>query len=171
MVFSLWLIFVFLIIQRLTELVIARRNEKWMKDRGAYEVGEDHYKWFVIVHSVFFISILIEVFNRPESGQQLNLWLFILFLLTQGARVWCLVSLGRFWNTKIIILPGAELVSRGPYRFMKHPNYWIVGIELIIIPLLFHAYITAILFPVLHLLLLRKRIPQEEKALSTLHNN
>lgn len=171
MILSLWIIFCFLILQRLAELFIAKRNEKWMKDKGAYEVGARHYKWFVVVHSLFFISILLEVLSRPGAGQQLNLLLFILFLATQAVRIWCLVSLGRFWNTKIIILPGAKLVSKGPYRFIKHPNYWIVGIELFIIPLLFHAYITALLFPILHLLLLRIRIPEEERALSALQKN
>lgn len=168
MIFSLWLIFGFLILQRLTELVVARRNEKWMKNRGGYEVGAEHYKWFVIVHSLFFVSILLEVFLRENSGQQLNFWLVVAFLVAQAGRFWCLFSLGRFWNTKIIILPGAPLISRGPYRFLKHPNYWIVGIELMIIPLLFQAYFTAAIFPILHILLLRVRIPEEERALHSL---
>lgn len=168
---ALWLIYVFIVLQRLAELAVARRNEKWMKARGAFEAGKEHYKWFVIVHALFFVAILSEAILRPDAGDQLNIWLFILFILTQFIRLWCLLSLGRFWNTKIIILPGAKLVDRGPYRYIKHPNYLIVGIELVVIPLLFQAYISALVFPILHLLLLRIRIPEEEKALARLQND
>lgn len=170
MILSLWVIFGFLIFQRITELYIAKKNEKWMKSRGAFEAGQEHYKWFVLVHSFFFVSILLEVFLRPGAGHSLSLILLGFFVATQAARIWCLWSLGRFWNTKIIILPGATLINKGPYRYINHPNYWIVGIELIIIPLLFQAYFTAVVFPILHLLLLRIRIPEEEKALATLQN-
>jgi methyltransferase len=90
---------------------------------------------------------------------------FILFFITQWFRIWCIRSLGRFWNTKILILPGAKLVSKGPYRFLKHPNYIIVGVEMVVIPILFHAYMTAIIFPILHLILLTVRLPVEEGAL------
>ena len=162
----LWFIFIFIILQRVVELAIARRNEKWMIDKGGVEWGGEHYKWFIIVHLLFFFSILIEVSIRDYSGFVLNKTLFALFVITQLARVWCIQSLGRFWNTKIIILPGRSLISRGPYKYVKHPNYIIVGMELFIIPLLFGAYITAILFPVLHILLLFIRIPLENKALS-----
>ncbi|WP_405103711.1 isoprenylcysteine carboxyl methyltransferase family protein [Oceanobacillus sp. FSL H7-0719] len=162
----LWFIFTFIILQRVVELTIARRNEKWMINRGGVEWGGEHYKWFIIVHVLFFFSILIEVSIRDDSSFVLNKTLFVLFVMTQLARAWCIQSLGKFWNTKIIILPGLSLISRGPYKYVKHPNYIIVGMELFIIPLLFGAYITAILFPVLHILLLFIRIPLENKALS-----
>ena len=162
----LWFIFIFIILQRVVELAIARRNEKWMINRGGVEWGGEHYNWFIIVHLLFFFSILIEVSIRDYSSFVLNKTLFVLFVMTQLARAWCIQSLGKFWNTKIIILPGRSLISRGPYKYVKHPNYIIVGMELFIIPLLFGAYITAILFPVLHILLLFIRIPLENKALS-----
>ncbi len=75
-------------------------------------------------------------------------------------------TLGRFWNTKIIVLPGVTVIKKGPYRYIKHPNYVIVAVELFVIPLLIGAQLTAFLFPILHLLLLRVRIPSEEKALT-----
>jgi methyltransferase len=103
---------------------------------------------------------------RDVSSLQLNYVLFLLFLLTQIARIWCIWSLGKYWNTKIIVLPGSPLVKKGPYKYVKHPNYIVVGAELFIIPLLFGAYITAVIFPILHILLLRVRIPCEEKALN-----
>lgn len=158
-------LFILIIIQRIVELYIARRNEQWMKAHGGIEKGKEHYKWFFILHSFFFLSILFEVLLRQKTSMELNTYLFSIFLLTQLARVWCIQSLGRFWNTKIIVLPNVALVRRGPYKYIKHPNYVIVGIELFIIPLLFGAYYTAIAFPIFHLILMRIRIPLEEKAL------
>ncbi|RKQ38007.1 isoprenylcysteine carboxyl methyltransferase family protein [Oceanobacillus halophilus] len=166
----LWLLFIFIIIQRLIELKIARRNEQWMRERGGIELASEHYKWFVIIHGLFFISILFEVFLRDLRTIEMNNYLFSLFLLTQLVRVWCIQSLGKFWNTKIIVLPNVALVKRGPYRYIKHPNYIIVGIELFLIPLLFGAYLTSIIFPIFHLLLMRIRIPAEEKALRGIIN-
>jgi methyltransferase len=166
MTLFMWILFGLIIIQRLIELLIAKRNEKWMKKKGAFEIGREHYKWFVIIHSLFFLSIFIEVLLRNGAALPFNYILFTLFLLTQAGRIWCISSLGKFWNTKIIVLPGSSLVKKGPYKYVKHPNYFIVGLELFIIPLLFGAYITAAVFPILHVLLLRIRIPYEEKALN-----
>src|SRR5690625_7650695 len=109
--------------------MIAKRNEQWMKKRGGIERGKEHYKWFVIVHTLFFLSILLEVDLRDYSGFKINLLLLTIFVLLQIARVWCITSLGRFWNTKIIILPSELLVEKGPYKYVKHPNYIIVGLR------------------------------------------
>ncbi|WP_067725530.1 isoprenylcysteine carboxyl methyltransferase family protein [Oceanobacillus damuensis] len=171
MTLYMWVLFIIIIFQRLIELVIARRNEKWMKERGAIEREADHYKWFIIIHVLFFIFILTETFWRDNSTLPLNYTLLIFFILTQLGRVWCIASLGKFWNTKIIILPGEQLVSKGPYKYVKHPNYIIVGLELFIIPLLFGAIITAVIFPLLHILLLTVRIPAEERALNDVLSN
>lgn len=91
-----------------------------------------------------------------------------MFLLVQAGRIWALTSLGEFWNTKIIVLPEARPIKRGPYRYLKHPNYVIVSIELLVIPLLFHAYMTAVIFTILNGYLLSIRIPAEEQALAQL---
>lgn len=162
----LLVLLIFIALQRITELMIAKRNEQWMKKRGGIERGKEHYKWFVIVHTLFFLSILLEVDLRDYSGFKINLLLLTIFVLLQIARVWCITSLGRFWNTKIIILPSELLVEKGPYKYVKHPNYIIVGLELFFIPLLFNAYVTALIFPILHLLLMTIRIPIENKALA-----
>ncbi|WP_430785626.1 isoprenylcysteine carboxyl methyltransferase family protein [Virgibacillus flavescens] len=162
----IWIIIAFLVCQRVAELIIARKNEAWMLLQGGVERGGNHYKWFVILHILFFISIITEVLLSDTRLEAINPFLFGIFILTQIARVWCISSLGKFWNTKVIILPGSTLRSSGPYRFVKHPNYLIVGIELFIIPLLLGALYTAIIFPFLHIFILLKwRLPVENQAL------
>ncbi len=158
------------ILQRLIELFIARRNERWMLGQGAFEVGAGHYPIMVAMHIAFFVSFLSEVVILERTLSPFSILLFGIFLLTQMARIWCLSSLGKFWNTKIIILPGADVVRRGPYRWVRHPNYLIVTIELLILPLLFGAYFTAILFSLLNVWMLSVRIPTEEKALKEATN-
>lgn len=153
------------VIQRLVELLIAKRNEAWMRSQGAFEAGAKHYPLMVTMHVLFFISLILEVLiaNRPLSP----VWIVFLsvFLIAQVVRVWCLMSLGKFWNTKIIILPDADVVRKGPYAFIHHPNYVIVTTELLVLPLIFSAYFTAILFTMLNVWMLSVRIPTEEKAL------
>lgn len=141
-----------------------------MRSQGAFEVGAVHYPIMVAMHIAFFVSLIGEVilFNRPLSP--LWLLLLILFIIAQAFRVWCLTSLGKFWNTKIIILPGADVVQKGPYKFIRHPNYLVVTIELIVLPLLFSAYFTAIIFTLLNMWMLSVRIPTEEKALKEATN-
>ncbi|WP_096154326.1 MULTISPECIES: isoprenylcysteine carboxyl methyltransferase family protein [Bacillus] len=163
MYFTLFLSFV--ITQRLAELIIAKRNESWMLQNGAKEYFPNHYKFIVLLHIGFLISFISEgiIFNKEVSP----IWpgLLILFGFTQLLRVWAITSLGKFWNTKIIILPNANIVKKGPYKFIRHPNYLIVGLEILLIPLLFQAYFTAIVFTILNAVILSIRIPLEEKAL------
>ncbi|HLS08245.1 isoprenylcysteine carboxyl methyltransferase family protein [Lentibacillus sp.] len=162
----MWFFIVAVIIQRLVELSIARSNEKWMKRIGGIEKGEKHYKWFIMLHCCFFISIIIETSINKHVLTNVNYFLLIIFLVAQAVRVWCIHTLGKFWNTKVIVLPGVALIKKGPYKYIKHPNYIVVGVELFVIPMLVGAQLTALLFPVCHLLLLRVRILQEEKALT-----
>lgn len=161
----LWAIFIYLVVQRLVEVNIAKRNERWLKVHGGVERGEGHYKWFIIVHTLFFLSILLEVYIRKAPIQNPGLVILTLFILTQVLRVWCITSLGKFWNTKIIVSPNYPLIQKGPYKYISHPNYVVVGIELFIIPIMFQAYLTSIIFPILHIILLLIRIPAEERAL------
>ncbi|ASK63376.1 hypothetical protein CFK37_15030 [Virgibacillus phasianinus] len=165
----IWVFIGAVICQRLIELIIARRNESWMLRHGAEERGAEHHKWFVLVHASFFISMIAECLVRNNPVESINYFLFAIFILTQLARIWCITSLGRFWNTKVIILPGAKLRTSGPYNYVKHPNYIIVGIELFVIPLLVGAPLTAVIFPFLHIfLLIHWRLPIEDKALATI---
>ncbi|SEQ27406.1 15-methylpalmitoyl-4-hydroxy-2-pyrone 4-O-methyltransferase [Virgibacillus subterraneus] len=162
----MWLLIIVVIAQRLIELNIAKRNERWMKDRGGIEKGEKHYKWFIWLHSIFFLSMIFEALLNNNNSTGINYFLITIFLLTQLGRIWCIHTLGKFWNTKIIVLPGVSLIKKGPYKYVKHPNYIIVAIELFIIPFLLGAYLTAFVFPLLHIILLKVRIPREEKALT-----
>lgn len=160
-----WLFISFLCIQRISELFIAKRNEKWMLSQGAYEAGMRHYPFIVALHTIFFISFITEVLIMEKTiSPNWPLWL-TLFFITQLGRVWTLRSLGPFWNTKIIVLPGAKVVKKGPYRWVRHPNYIIVTLEFIVIPLLFQAYYTAIIFTLLNAWMLSIRIAAEEQAL------
>ncbi|MGG1675205.1 isoprenylcysteine carboxyl methyltransferase family protein [Neobacillus sp. NRS-1170] len=162
------LLFSFIIFQRIVELLVAKNNESWMMQRGAIEFGEGHYRFMVLMHSLFFISLLLEklLFNRGLS----IVWplILIIFVLAQLFRIWVIASLGRFWNTKIIVLPDAPAIRKGPYRYMKHPNYFVVTIELLVIPSLFSAYLTAFLFMIINAIMLDIRIREEENALKSL---
>lgn len=159
----------FVILQRLLEVAYARSNERIMKKQGAIEAGAAHYKWIVLLHVLFFVSFIIEV--SYLGGDLGSVWLLFLmiFIFAQILRVWALASLGKFWNTKILVLPGAEKVKSGPYRWIPHPNYVVVALEIASLPLIFGAWRTAVLFSIANaLLLLFVRIPAEEKALQQL---
>lgn len=164
------LLFSLLIVQRLTELFIARKNEKWMRYRGGVEHGSEHYPFIVALHILFLLSLLLEVeiFDRNIT----DIWYILvpILLLTQIMRYWSVVSLGNYWNTKIIIVPNDIVISKGPYQFIKHPNYVVVAVEILIIPLLFHAYLTALLFTLLNIIMMSIRIPAEETALQKYTN-
>jgi methyltransferase len=161
-------LFSLIILQRLMELRIAKRNETWMKAQGAIEFGSRHYRYLVLMHLCFFISLLTEKIALNKGMSPLWPVIFGIFLLAQTVRVWALLSLGRFWNTKIIVLPNAEVVLNGPYRYIKHPNYLVVAVELAVIPLLFGAYLTAIIFSIVNAIMMFIRIPEEEYALQNL---
>lgn len=155
------------LMQRLFELRIARRNTLWMKERGGKEFGAGHYPLLVFIHAFFFVSLSTEVFvfNRPLMS-----WWgipFAVFIAAQGLRWWCIVTLGRFWNTRIVVLPRSSIVRRGPYRWLRHPNYVVVMLELLALPLIFQAYLTAVMVSTLNYIVLKNvRIPREEQALS-----
>ena len=140
-----------------------------MRAQGGYEVGAAHYPWMILLHASFFVSLFIEVLYVKTTVTPIYS-LLVVFVFLQLFRVWCLVSLGMYWNTKIIILPGANVVVKGPYAFIRHPNYLVVCLELLVLPLLFQAFFTAIVFTILNLLMLSVRIPAEEKALKAATN-
>ncbi|WP_281975497.1 isoprenylcysteine carboxyl methyltransferase family protein [Halobacillus litoralis] len=161
----LWMIFAFLIFQRLGELALADRNRKWMLERGAIESGQGHYFLFVLLHTLFFLCLMGEFLWTTYVFTAFFYLAFSAFIILQALRVWCIRSLGKRWNTRILVLPDEAPIRKGIYRYIKHPNYVIVFFELLIIPLLFHAYMTAVVFPFFHLLILAVRIPAEEQAL------
>ena len=161
MVFTVFIIFLLLL--RGGELLLARRNERWLLQHGAVEYGNEHYSYIVALHALFFVSLITEyVFT---SHGYYSVPLLILYFLLLAFKIWAILSLGKFWNTKIFRIPGYPLVKKGPYRFMKHPNYVIVIAEIALIPLIFHLYITAVVFSVLNGWMLYVRIREENRAL------
>jgi len=148
--------------QRLAELAYAARNTRALLRAGAVEVGRNHYLLFVVLHSGLLISILWVVpFDYPARSA-----LLILLVALQFARLWVICSLGRFWTTRIISLPSAPLVRRGPYRFLRHPNYLVVALEVAVLPLAFDAVTTAVVFSLANGALLWWRIREEEAVLA-----
>jgi len=159
------IVFVSVVLQRLLELGLARRNARLIRAAGGYEVGADHYKYIVALHVLFFASLAVEVLSRQQTLPDWWWMPFSLFLAAQFVRYWCICILGPHWNTRIFVLPGAPLVTRGPYRYLRHPNYWVVVLELAALPLTFSAVYTALVFSLCNLWLLwRVRIPAEEQA-------
>jgi methyltransferase len=151
------------IIQRFIELFISHRNEKWLLKNGSVEFGKEHYKYIVLLHILFFVSMYIEFYLSK------NIYFFliplILFLILQIFKIWLIISLGKFWNTKIFRIPGSPLIKTGLYKYFKHPNYFIVICEIFILPLIFGLYITSIIFSIFNAIALFVRIRTENEAL------
>lgn len=164
------ILFSTVVLQRLVELRLSKHNERWLRKQGGYEVGNSHYKYIVLLHICFFVSLLLEVTLFQKQASVFWYIPFTLFTLAQALRLWSMNSLGVFWNTKIIVVPRARVVRKGPYKFMRHPNYLIVMTEIMTLPLIFQAYFTLILFTVLNIIMLTYRIRIEEQALREVMN-
>jgi methyltransferase len=153
-------------IERIGELWFANRNTKALRERGAYEAAPRHYALIVMLHAIWLIGLWIVAWDRSlELG-----WLVVFFLL-QGLRLWVLATLGKRWTTRIIVLPGSELVTTGPYRFIAHPNYLVVVGEIAVLPLCFGLVWYALVFSVLNAFVLAIRIREENAALSELRRD
>lgn len=148
-------------IQRLAELAIAQRNTKRLLSIGGHEVGARHYPLFILLHASWLAALLIAAPWRAEP----NWWLIGVFVILQMLRIWVIITLGPYWTTRIITLEGAPLVRSGPYRFVRHPNYWIVSAEIAVLPLAFGAWGVGFVWSILNALLLYHRINVEESAL------
>jgi methyltransferase len=150
------------VLQRLAELVLAARNTSRLRAAGAFELDARGYPAFVLLHGGWLVSLALLVpATAPPSWP-----LLAVYAVLQLGRVWILASLGRRWTTRIIVLPGAPLVRRGPYRFVRHPNYLIVAAEIAVLPLAFGAVAIAIVFSLANLLLVVRRIAIEERVLA-----
>lgn len=159
--------FVILIgLERIAELVVSKRHAAWAFSRGGREYGADHYPVMVVLHTALLVGALLEAWllDRPFVPA-LGWSMVVVVLLTQALRWWCIRTLGHFWNTRVIVVPGAALVAHGPYRLIPHPNYLAVVLEGIALPLVHTAWLTAGLFSLLNAALLTVRIRVEDAAL------
>jgi methyltransferase len=147
-------------LQRLGELWLARSNTRRLLAQGAQEYGASHYPLIVLFHALWLVTLWWFAPTRPIHF----VWL-ALFVLIEIARIWVLRSIGRRWTTRIIVLPGARLVQRGPYRFINHPNYAVVVSEIAVLPLVFGLVSVALIFSLLNAIVLTIRIREEERAL------
>jgi methyltransferase len=149
-------------LERLAELAYSRRNTARLMAAGAAAVGDGHYLLMVLLHAAWLASLWFAV--PPDKAP--NIPLLLLYGLLQGGRIWVLATLGPYWTTRIITLPGAPLITGGPYRYMRHPNYAIVAGEILVLPLAFHAWMIALFFSALNGALLYWRIRIESRALA-----
>jgi methyltransferase len=150
----------FVTLQRLAELILARRNTARLRAKGAHEVGAAHYPLIVALHGAWLAGLWFLAFERTPRLP----WLGV-FLVLQAARVWVIATLGERWTTRIIVLPGAPLIADGPYRFLSHPNYCVVAAEMLVLPLVFGLVWYGIVFSLLNGLILWLRIRTESAAL------
>ena len=153
--------------ERVAELVVSLRNAAWSFARGGVETGRGHYPPMVALHTALLLGCLVESWHRPFVPA-LGWPMLALVVLTQALRWWCVGSLGRQWNTRVIVVPGLSLVRRGPYRLLPHPNYVAIVVEGIALPLVHTAWITALAFTVLNVPLLAVRLRCERRALAAL---
>lgn len=152
--------------ERVAELVVARRHLAWARSRGGVEYGRGHYPGIVAAHAGLLGGALLEAWLLDRPFIPVLGWTMLsLTVLAQGLRWWCIATLGRRWNTRVIIIPGLPPVARGPYRRLRHPNYVAVVAEGVALPLVHTCWTTALLFTIVNLGLLRTRIRTENAAL------
>ena len=156
-------------VERLAEVVVAERHRSVSKERGGVEFGAEHYPAMVTLHTALLAGCLLEpvLLHRPFIPA-LGWPMLVIAVAAQALRWWCITTLGYQWNTRVIVIPGAERITGGPYRFLPHPNYVAVIAEGIALPLVHTAWITALVFTILNAVLLRTRIHVENGALASL---
>ena len=155
-----WLV-AFLIVQRFGELVFAQFNTNRLRAMGGVEFGATHYPLMIVLHASWLIGLWMLGKDRPLVA----FWLAV-FVALQVGRLWVIASLGRRWTTRVIVLPGAAPVTRGPYRWFKHPNYLIVALEIAVVPLALGLPVFALIFSIANAALLAYRIRIENEALA-----
>jgi methyltransferase len=155
-------------VERLCELVVSTRNAAWSLRQGGRETGRGHYPVMVLLHTGLLVGALVEAWvRRPAVPPSLAVLMLVLVLASQGLRWWCIATLGRRWNTRVIVVPDLPLVHAGPYRLLRHPNYVAVVVEGLALPLVHAAWITALVFTVANAALLAVRLRVENAALET----
>lgn len=153
-------------LQRLGELFISARNEKALKAQGAIEVGHSHFLYMKALHTLWPIACLVEASLRETPPHYSMMILFgIIFLFGQALRLVAITTLGGRWTVKILVLPGANPVTKGIFRYLRHPNYLGVVLEIFSLPLIYGGWVSALIFSLLNTWLLKIRVAREERAL------
>ncbi|MEB3032583.1 isoprenylcysteine carboxyl methyltransferase family protein [[Mycobacterium] nativiensis] len=153
-------------VERLAELAVANRNARWAFANGGREFGHNHYPVMVSIHAALLLNCVTEVWLLHRPFIPLLGWpMLALALLSQGLRWWCIATLGKRWNTLVIVMPQTPLVRSGPYRWLHHPNYVAVVVEGFALPLVHTAWLTAIGFTLANAAVLRVRLRVENAAL------
>lgn len=161
-------VFPVLVLQRLLELFLSRRNRRVLEPLGAREIHPETFPVVVVLHVLFLASLAAESYPwRFPLDARTIVCLVALALLT-AARYWCIASLGLYWNVRIVVVPGGEVKRSGPYRILRHPNYLVLVLEFLFLPLLLRAPVTLVVFSLANLAFLRQRIRLEEEALREL---
>lgn len=162
---SLLWIFTYLVVERFFELFLSRRHRLALLLRGGREFYPETFMKMVALHTLFLLALFMESYPWQIAFGPFTIINLTLFVLLQGVRYWCIISLGEYWNTRIVVVPGERVNKSGPYRWFSHPNYVVVTLEFLLLPLLMHApYTLAIFFPA-NLLVVRQRIRLEEASL------
>jgi methyltransferase len=152
--------------ERLAELVVSQRNAAWAFGRGGVESGRGHYAAMVLLHTGLLVGAVAEVWLADRPFVPALGWpLLAAVFAAQALRWWCIATLGRQWNTRVVVVPGLPLVGSGPYRWLRHPNYVAVVVEGVALPLVHTAWVTALVFTLANAALLVVRIRVEEAAL------
>ncbi len=156
-------------VERLAELVLAQRNLAWSRARGAVEAGGGHYPVMVALHLALLLGCVVEVAVMRRPFIPVLGWsMLALVVAAQALRWWCITTLGRQWNTRVVVIPGAARIDGGPYRWFSHPNYVAVAVEGFALPLVHSAWVTALAFTTLNAALLSVRVAAENSALARL---
>lgn len=155
------LILLLVALQRGAELIYAARNTARLKRRGGVEAGRGHYPYIVLLH----VSWLVAIAAGVQRDSTVHLIPLIIFIFLQAVRIWVIATLGRFWTTRVVSVPGEALVDRGPYRYVRHPNYLVVIGEMAVLPLVFGQVMTAVVFSLLNFVILGWRIRVENAVL------
>jgi methyltransferase len=153
--------------ERIVELVVSARHLAWARARGGVETGAGHYPAMAAVHTLLLVSCVAEVHALDRPFLPWLGWPMVALVgATQALRWWCVRTLGPQWNTRVVVVPGLPLVHRGPYRLLRHPNYVAVVVEVVALPLVHTAWLTAVVFSALNAAVLSVRIPAEQRALA-----
>jgi methyltransferase len=161
-VIAAWAILAAVVVQRLVEVAYASRNAAALVRAGGVEVGRGHYPAMVVLHTAWLAAIAVGIARRPE----LHPAALVAYAALQPLRVWTIATLGRFWTTRVITVKDVPLVRRGPYRYLRHPNYVVVVGEVVLLPLGFGQVVTAAVFSAANLALLAWRVRIEQTALA-----